>query len=383
MNVKYTTLEVVPVQSKADLDAFMKLPWAIPAYRQDPNWVPPLLGELKKVLDKKKHPFHQHAESAYFIARKNGEVVGRITAQINYLSNEFHDESVGHFGFFECIDDADVARALLDTAYEWVAARGMTTLVGPMNFSTNDEFSSPGVLIDGFETPPVIMMSHNPTYYARLLEESGFTKKKDLLAYWGDMTQVNQRLVKGIERIGRSQNVTLRTLNMKELDREIDRIKEIYNSAWERNWGFVPMTEAEFDYMAEAMKPIVNPRLCVIAELAGEPVGFALQLPDYNVAFKHMNGRLLPFGWAKFLWYKRKIRHTRVVTMGVKPEHRKRGIDSMLIVQLHIESSKFDMPRGECSWILEDNAPMRRGLERIDGKVYKTYRVFEKPIVAS
>jgi GNAT superfamily N-acetyltransferase len=343
--------------------------------------VPPLIDEMEKVLDRTKHPFHQHAESAYFIARKNGEVVGRITASINHLANEFHEEKVGNFGFFECIDDQAVARALLDTACEWVRDRGMTTIVGPMNFSTNDEFSSPGILVDGFDTPPVVLMSHNPPYYARLIEACGYTKSKNLLSYWCDMTEVSERLVRGIERLGRGQNVTLRTLDIKNLDAEVARIKEIYNSAWERNWGFVPMTDAEFDYMAKSIKPIINPRLCVIAEIEGEPVGFALQLPDYNVAFKHMNGRMLPFGWAKFLWYKRRIRHTRVITMGVKPAHRKKGIDSMLIVQLHVESAKFDMPRGECSWILEDNMPMRRGLERINGVVYKTYRVYERAIV--
>lgn len=374
----HSTLEVVPVNSKADLKAFMKLPWRI--YQNDPQWVPPLLGELAKVLDRRKHPFHQHADAAYFIARRDGEVVGRITASINHLSNEFHGEKVGYFGFFECIDDIEVARALLGTAEDWIAERGMTSIQGPMNFSTNDEFSSPGVLIDGFDTPPVLMMSHNPPYYAKLLEQCGFTKAKDLLSYWVDMTEVSQHLVKGVARIGRSQNVVLRTLNMKDIEGEIGRIKEIYNSAWERNWGFVPMTEAEFDHMAASIKPIINPRLCILAEIAGEPVGFALQLPDYNKAFKHMNGRLFPLGWLKFLWYKRNIPSTRVITLGVKPEHRKKGLDSMMILQLHVESAKFGCPRGECSWILEDNMPMRRGLERIGGEVYKTYRVYEKTI---
>ena len=369
-------LEVVPVSSKADLKAFMKLPWRI--YKDDPQWVPPLLGELEKVLDRNKHPFHKHAEAVYFIARKNDEVVGRITASINHLSNEFHGEKVGNFGFFECIDDEEVARALLDTAYEWCIERGMTSVQGPMSFSTNEEFQSPGVLIDGFETPPVVMMSHGPRYYGRLIEAAGYTKAKDLLAYWVDGDEMPERLVKGVARIGRAQNVKMRTLNMKDLDNEVARIKEIYNSAWERNWGFVPMTEAEFDYMAEAMKPIIDPRLVILAEIDDEPVGFALQLRDLNRAFKHMNGKLLPFGWAKFLWYKRNIPTTRVLTLGVKPEHRKKGIDSMLIIQLHVEAGKLGCPRGECSWILEDNYMMRHGIERIGGYVYKTYRVYEK-----
>jgi GNAT superfamily N-acetyltransferase len=376
----YAGLEVVPVSSRADLKAFLKLPWRI--YEHDPNWVPPLLGELKKVLDRTKHPFHQHADAAYFIARRNGEVVGRITASINHLYNEFHDTKIGNFGFFECVDDIEVARALLKTAYDWSAERGMTAVQGPLNFSTNDEFSSPGILIDGFDTPPTIMMSHNPPYYGRLLEESGYAKVKDLLSYWADGDEIPQRLVKAVARGGKAQGVKLRTLNMKDLDREIQRIKEIYNSAWERNWGFVPMTEAEFDYMAASIKPVVEPRLVIIAEVNDEPVGFALQLRDLNQAFKHMNGRLFPFGWAKFLWYKRNIPSTRVVTLGVKPEHRQKGIDALLIIQLHIEAGKLGCPRGECSWILEDNLPMRRGIERIGGHVYKTYRVYEKQISA-
>ncbi|HUP90282.1 MAG TPA: hypothetical protein VM100_13065 [Longimicrobiales bacterium] len=369
----------MPVQSKADLKAFIDLPWQIEAYRNDPHWVPPLRDELRKALDKSKHPYHQHAESAYFLARKNDKIVGRITATVNRAFNEFHETTVGHFGFFESVDDQSVADALLEMARDWVGERGMTSVEGPYNFSTNDEFSSPGILVEGFDTPPTMLMSHNPPYYQKLIENAGFTKVKDLLAYWCDMTEMSQHLAKGVARIGRSSNVRLRALNLKDLDNEINRIKEIYNSAWERNWGFVPMTEAEFDYMAKSIKPIVNPKLCVIAEVEGEPVGFALQLPDYNVAFKHMDGRMLPFGWAKFLWYKRKIHHTRVITMGVKPEYRKKALDAMLIMQLQVESSKYDMARGECSWILEDNMPMRRGMERVNGYVYKTYRVYAKP----
>ncbi len=377
-NTSYTTLEVSPVRNKADLNAFLKLPWRI--YRDDPHWVPPLLGEMKKVLDPKKHPFHQHAETELFLARRNGEVVGRIAACVNRLYNEFHEASVGNFGFFECIDDQEVARALLDTAFDWNAQRGMTVLQGPMNFSTNDEFTSPGILIEGFERAPAIMMAHNPPYYQRLVEECGFSKAKDLLSYWVEGDEPPERMVKGVARIKAAQNVRIRNLNMKDLDGEIERIKEVYNSAWERNWGFVPMTEAEFAHMASSMKPIVNPKVCAIAEIGDEPVAFILQLPDLNFAFRHMNGRLLPFGWAKFLWHKRKIRVSRVLTLGVKPEHRHKGLDAMLIIHLFTETKHTGYPHAECSWILEDNMPMRRGLERIGGYVFKTYRVYEKLI---
>jgi GNAT superfamily N-acetyltransferase len=378
MTNTYTELEVSPVSSRADLKAFMKLPWKI--YQKDPHWVPPLLSELEKVLDPKQHPFHEHAETALFLARGNGEVVGRISASVNHLYNEFHEAKVGNFGFFECIDDLEVARALLDTTFEWNQQRHMTLLMGPMNFSTNEEFCSPGVLVDGFDHPPAVMMAHTPNYYSRLLEDCGFTKSKDLLSYWLAGEQPPERLVKGVARIKKAQNVVVRSLNMKDLDGEIERIKEVYNAAWERNWGFVPMTEAEFEHMAKSMKPVINPHLCAIAEIDGEPVGFGLELPDLNRAFKHMNGRLLPFGWAKFLWYKRKIDSARVLTLGVKPAHRQKGIDSMLIIHLYIEGNKAGFPKGECSWILEDNMPMRHGLERIGGYVYKTYRVYEKLI---
>ena len=376
----FVELEVSPVISGADLKAFMKLPWRI--YKDDPQWVPPLLGELEKVLDKRKHPYHQHADSALFLARRNGEVVGRIGATVNHLYNEFHEAKTGYFAFFESIDDVEVARALLDTAFEWNAQRGMTLLMGPMNWSTNEEFCSPGVLIEGFDTTPAVLMGHTPPYYSRLLEECGFSKSKDLLCYWLQGNEPPERLVKGVARIKKAQNIVIRSLNMKDMDGEIARIKEIYNAAWERNWGFVPMTEAEFEHMAKSIKPIINPNLCQLAEIDGKPVGFILELPDYNKAFKHMNGRMFPIGWAKFLWHKRKIDSVRVITLGVTPAQRGKGIESMLMVSLYLEGLKHGFPRGECSWILEDNLPMRHAMERSGAYVYKTYRVYEKLIAA-
>src|SRR5688500_18995029 len=271
----FVELEVSPVISRADLKAFMKLPWRI--YKDDPQWVPPLLGELEKVLDKKQHPYHQHADSALFFARRNGEVVGRIGATVNHLYNEFHEAKTAYFAFFESIDDVEIARALLDTAFEWNAQRGMTLLMGPMNWSTNEEFCSPGVLIDGFDSPPAVLMAHTPPYYSRLLEECGFTKSKDLLCYWLQGDEPPERLVKGVARIKKAQNIVIRSLDIKDLDGEIGRIKEIYNAAWERNWGFVPMTEAEFEHMAKSIKPIINPNLCQLAEINGEPVGFIIE----------------------------------------------------------------------------------------------------------
>ena len=374
-------IEIRPVSGRRDFKAFLKLPWRI--YREDPHWVPPLLSEVAKVLDRSKHPFHAHAEVEYYLARRRGEVVGRVAASVNHRFNEFQQTRIGDFGFFECVDDADVAGALLDAAESWSRKHGMTVLQGPFNFSTNDELCSPGVLVEGFEHPPVLMMGHTPPYYAGLLEACGFVKSKDLLSYWVEVEAPPARLLRGIARLRGRRKVVLRPLNLKDLDGDIRRIKEIYHSAWERNWGFVPMTDAELDHMASSLKPVLNPRFCVIAEIQGKPVGFALQLPDLNQAFAHLNGRLVPLGWLKFLWYKRRIDRARVLTLGVKPGYRRMGLDTMLILHLFNESLKAGYPRGECAWILEDNMPMRRGLERIGGQVYKVYRVFERPVLGS
>ena len=369
-------IEVRALASRSDLDRFIKLPWRI--YQNDPVWVPPLLMDVRNALDRKKHPFHQHAEVEYFLAWRNGEPVGRIAAIVNHLHNQFHDDRTGFFGFFESIPDHAVATALLERVQAWLAERGRTSAQGPMNFSTNEEVASPGVLIDGFETPPKIMMTHTPRYYSELLEAAGYSKAKDLLCYWMDASSTPERLVKGLARLGRNEGVTMRPLNMKDFAGELARVKSIYNSAWEKNWGFVPMTDAEFDYMAKQLKPLIDPELVLIAEAQGEPVAFAIQLPDFNQAMKHMNGRLFPTGLFKFLWYKRKINEVRVLTLGVILNYRNRGIDTMLMVRMMEVAQPRRMAKGECSWILEDNMPMRRGMERMGAHIYKTYRVYEK-----
>jgi len=373
-----SAVEVAPVSGHGDLNAFLKLPWRI--YRDDPRWVPPLLSEVKKVLDRSRHPFHAHADVEYYLARRSGEVVGRVAAIVNHRFNEFHGVRIGNFGFFECTQNVDVARALLESAALWSRKHGMTLLQGPFNFSTNDELFSPGVLLGGFEDPPVLMMGHTPRYYSSLLEACGFTKSKDLLSYRVEADAPPERLLRGMTRIKERQKVVLRPLNLGDLEGDIRRIKEIYHSAWERNWGFVPMTEAEFGYMARSIEPVIDPRSCAIAEIGGDPVGFALQLPDLNQAFRRMNGRLVPLGWLKFLLHRRRIDTARVLTLGVKPGYRHRGIDTMLILHLFKEGLRAGYSRAECAWILEDNLPMRRGLERIGGRVDKVYRVFEKPI---
>jgi len=372
-------VEVREVSGRADLERFLKLPWRI--YANDAMWVPPLLSDLRKTLDPSRgHPFHDHAEVALFLARRGRDVVGRIAAIVNRAHNEFHGDKLGFFGLFESDDDQGVADALLNAAEQWLLDRGMTAVQGPMNLSTNEEVCSPGVLVDGWHRPPAVLMGHTPSYYARLIERAGYTKAKDLLAYWIESEDTPARLKRVYDRLLRDGRVKLRSLDIRRFDDEVAIVRDIYNSAWERNWGFVPMTANELDYMARHLKPIAEPKLCAFAEVDGEAVGFALGLPDYNVALKHVNGRLLPFGVFKLLWYRRRITHARVITLGLKPGYRARGLDGMLIAHLFIEAKKIGIWKSECSWILEDNWDMRRGLERIGAIPDKTYRLFEKPL---
>lgn len=372
-------VRVVSVRDRHDFQQFLQLPWRI--YRNDPLWVPPLLFDQKQLLNRRKHPFHRHAEVEYFLAWRGEEVVGRIAAIVNRQYVEFHEEVTGFFGFFESIDDHEVASALLTTAEQWVAARGMRQMRGPMSFSTNEECA---LLIDGFDSAPAVMMPYNPTYYPQLLEGSGYVKAKDLLAYLVDGTvPPPPRLVSGVERLLQRQNIVIRPFNLKRFKQEVEKLTAIYQSAWERNWGFVPMIQAEVDNFADQMKWVANPNLCLLAEIDGEAIGFALALPDYNQVLRHMNGRLFPFGLFTFLWYRRKISTARVLILGLKPGFRRRGIDAMLYLRLWQEAPKNGYPIVECSWILEDNWDMRRALERMGGRLYKTYRVYEKQLESS
>lgn len=370
-------VQVTPVRGWRDLRGFLKLSWRI--YQDDPAWVPPLLFDLKKLLNPRKHPFHQHAEVQYFLARRGQEVVGRIAAIINHQYVQFHEEATGFFGFFESVNDEEVAAELLAAAERWVAERGMAGMRGPMNFSTNEEC---GLLVEGFQYPPAVMMPYNPPYYIQLLEAAGYVKAKDLLAYLiADPTKTPERLARGVARLQRGQNITIRPINLRRFREDLEIIRGIYHSAWEHNWGFVPMTKAEFDDTAQQLRRVANPNLCLIAEVEGEPVGFALALPDYNQALRYINGRLLPFGLLKLLWYRRKIDAARVLTLGLKPGFRRLGIDALLYFRLWQETPKNGYSAWvECSWILEDNWEMRRGLERMGARIYKTYRIYEKAL---
>jgi GNAT superfamily N-acetyltransferase len=362
------------------LKPFIDLSWTFNA--ADPNWVPPLRMVFNALLDRDKHPFYQHADVAFFVAERGGKLVGRIAAIANHRANEFHGDTTGYFGLFESVDDPAVSGALLDRAAAWLKAKGLTSMQGPFNLSTNDELYSGGVLVDGFDTPPAFMLGHNPPYYQRLMEAAGMVKAKDLVAYWLPHNDPPKRLIDGIDRVARREGWRIRTVDMKNFKAEVARVMEVYNSAWERNWGFIPMTDAEFESMAKEFRPVVDPNLVLIAEtLEGEPLGFLLALPDLNRAIRPLkNGKLFPFGVFRFLWAKRKIRTARVLTLGMKPGHQRSGIGAALYLKVFQMGALHGYDNADASWILEDNGPMRHALEKVGAYVYKTYRVYERPV---
>jgi GNAT superfamily N-acetyltransferase len=371
-------IEVRGVRGRGELKRFITFPWQI--YAGDPNWVPPLIADIRAVLDRRKHPYHQHAESEYFLAWRDGEVVGRIAATVNHRHNEFHEEKTGFFGFFESIRDGEVAAALLSAAEGWLRGRGMERVLGPVSFSTNEE-APLGLLVDGFEEPQILMTGYNPPWYADLIEGTGFAKAQDLVSFQlKNSAHPPERLVRGVERLERREGIRVRPIEVRRFREEMEAIKRIYNSSWERNWGFVPMTEAEFDYAAKQFRPVLDPSLCLIAEVNGEPVGFSLVLPDYNQALRKLNGRLFPFGIFKLLWPRRKIDRVRILTLGLIPGYRRRGLDALMYLRIFQAAARGGYGWGEASWILEDNWEIRRGMERCGGEVYKTYRIYGKDL---
>jgi hypothetical protein len=343
----------------------------------DPAWVPPLLIDAKSRFNPK-YPFYKHGEVESFLARdaKSQEVVGRVCAIVNHLHNEFHQDKVGFFGFFESVNNPEVARALLERAGIFLKDHGLTSVRGPMNFSTNDEI---GMLIDGFDTPPTVMSLHNPPYYNQLMEACGFTKANDLFAYQMFEGQISDRVLRIGEQLEKRHRIKIRTLNKKDFWGEVDRIYEVYNNAWEANWGFVPITKEELKLIADTLKLVYDPRLVLFAENdQGKPVGFCLSLPDLHVILQKLNGRLFPTGIIRLLTGLKKIHRLRVWGMGVHRDYRGLGIDTIFYCRTYKTGTEIGYNWAEFSWILEDNKAMNDAAKALGGQPYKTWRIWEK-----
>lgn len=362
-----------------DLARFLHVPY--PIYRDDPNWVAPLLDDLKKVFADK-NPLFEHAEMKLWVAVRDGKDVGRVAGILDRTHNTVHHESTAFFGFFESVNDPVVAGALLETVGAWAKETGMNNLLGPMNPTTNDEC---GLLIEGFDPPPVIMMTYNPRYYIDLLEGAGFAKAKDLLAYHFTVDEEPlRRLTRLADAVRRREpDLVVRPIRRKTLKQDLARVKEVYNSAWEENWGFVPMTDAELDFMAARLKPLLLEEIALLAEVKGEPVAFMMSLPDYNEALQPLKGKLLTpkiVNFLKYLMGWKRPRFVRVVTLGIKKGYRQRGIDAVMFAQSLRASLEVGFRDCEVSWMLEDNVMILRPIDVFGGKKYKTYRLYEKAV---
>jgi GNAT superfamily N-acetyltransferase len=370
-------MNLLTVDGSAELDRFIRLPFRL--YRDDPRWVPPLVSAERKMMDPKRNPFYDHAEAAHFMIERDGQLVGRISAIDNKLHNQVQEQKTGFWGYFESENDSEISARLFDAAAAWLRGRGLHRMLGPVNPSINDPS---GLLVDGFEWSPFVMMTYNPRFYSRLAEAAGMTKAMDLLAYIITNTELDRaRIDRVAELIRKRSEVSLRPVDLTRMDRELDIIKDIYNDAWEKNWGFVPMTEAEVRFQADDLKSILLPEFAYIAEIKGRPVGFAFALPDINIILKKCRGSLLPFGWWHFLKFNlRKIPTIRIVALGVRKEHHKSGIGTLFYQRIIEEGLKRNYTAAECSWILENNDLMNRPIQQMGGKPYKTYRLYEKQI---
>ena len=372
-------LSILPVTSRQDLSRFIDLPWQVYDPATYPQWVPPLRLMVQDALDARKNPFYKRATRELFLAVRDGRVVGRIAAIENRAHNEFHQDRVGFFGFFEAFDDQEAATALFAAAALWLRARGLDRMRGPMSPSTNHEV---GLLVDGFDEHPMIMTSWNPRYYATLCESAGLTRVKDLLGYFIPLNDAQFALPaqfqQHAERALSRSNLVFRDVNLGRFTQELDTCWDIYNSAWEKNWGFVPMNREEFVHMAKEMKSLIVPQFAFVAEVGGEAAGFMIVLPDFNRIFKRIpNGRLLPTGIFKVLFGKKHLKSGRVILLGVKPAFRSRSIFQLFAHEAFRRGTAYGAVGAEASWILEDNALLTRPMESMGAKAYRRWRVFE------
>jgi hypothetical protein len=379
------SVSIRPVRSRSELKRFVKVPFRL--HRDSEQWVPPLIFERMQFLDRKKNPWFEHGEAELFLAERDGEPVGRISAHLDHRWDEYQGGRDAMFGFFEAAEDPEVVRALFDAASEWARARDRERLLGPMDFTTNDEI---GILIEGFERRPMILEPWHPPYYQRLIEAEGFGKAMDVLMWELRMGELKEgekfdpSIHEAAEKALRDEGIVIRNMRRRDMAAEVRRFMDVYNEAWGDNWGFVPITDAEVEFQAKNLKQVLDEEWTFMAEKDGEVVGAALTLPDINRVMMNLNGRLLPFGWAKFLLGKRKIDRLRVFALGVKHDYRHTGVAAGLYLE-HIKmAAKPDKIHwGEMGWILETNKPMNRAMEGMGGKIVKKYRLYERPLAGA
>ncbi len=373
-------LRVVPVEGRRGLRQFIRLPW--PIYLDDPAWVPPLLMERRQHLSSR-NPFFEHAKCKFWLAYRGATPVGRISAQVDQLHLQRYEDSTGFFGLLEAEDEAETFRALMNTAETWLRDQGMRRVLGPFNLSINQEC---GLLVEGFDTPPMVMMGHARPYYGTRVEENGYRKEKDLLAYCVDVDfELTKAMRTVIKRAGR--RVRIRSLRREHFSEELEILQDIFEDAWSENWGFVPFTKAEFKHLGQNLKHLVHTEYIQIAEVDGSPDAMIIGFPNVNESIQDLNGRLLPFGWLKLLWRLKVNRPqtARVPLMGVRKRHHNSFLGAalalMVVERVRRLGVKYGAKKLELSWILEDNAGMRKILESIGGVVYKRYRIFAKDLV--
>ncbi|MBW3599119.1 MAG: N-acetyltransferase [Planctomycetes bacterium] len=368
-------LEIKPVQSRREEQQFLDLPWKL--YEGNPNWIPPLRANQRELVGFKPHPFYNDAEGQAFLAVRDGEVQGRVLALVNHAHNRRHKEERGFFGFFECVDDQEVADALFGAVRNWLAERHIHKLRGPANPSLNYEC---GLLIEGFDSPPTFMMTYNPPYYPRLIESAGFTKVQDLYAYEAHkdmLATVDPKLAFIIGEATRRFDVKLRSLDTSRFLDEVKLFLDIYNKSLVGTWGFVPLSEAEVQHLAGSLKRLIVPELTVVAEVEGRPVGAMFALLDYNPRIKKINGRLFPFGFIRLLWNRKKIPRARLLSANVLPEFQRWGLGLVLGAHMVPQGLEWGMSEAEMSWVLESNHLSRKSIERGGGRRTKTYRIYD------
>ena len=372
------SVEVRPVVSRKDLREFIELPFRL--HSTSPQWVPPLRLERRLFLNRRRNAYFTHGEAEYFLARRDGRVVGRVSAQIDRAFNEFHQNAWGMFGFLELEDDAEVLAALLRAAEGWLRARGRDRMIGPMDFTMNDES---GVLVEGFDREPFIKQPWHPPYYQARCEEAGLEKAMDLLMWElaiSDRSKILPVIFELNEQVGPKHGITLRKMSRRGLRRDMDRFAEVYNAAWSHNWGFSPYSKADLDYYTQEMQLVFDRNWFMVAEKDSETVGVAITVPDLNQVLRRMNGRILPFGWWHFLRRRKIVDRIRVGFLGVKPEYQHTGVAAALYVEHFNMAASTPQSWGEMGWILETNTAMNRGMEAMGGRVVKRYRVYGRDL---